>query len=154
MTPRIFIITHASKIVRTFRIYILHLKGYKNIDKNAIIESNVKLDKIHRGGVFVGCNTLIASGTTILTHEHVYRNSNEHDMPYVVDTHIGERCFIGVGSMILPGVTIGNECIIGAGSVVTKDIPANSMAVGVPAKIIRFGIRMDNMATLVVEGTE
>ena len=44
---------------------------------------------------------------------------------------------IGIGAIILNGVTIGPGCIIGAGAVVTKDIPAHSLAMGVPAKPIR-----------------
>ena len=50
---------------------------------------------------------------------------------------IGNNCFIGARSTILPGVTIGDNTIIGAGSVVTKDIPSNVVAVGNPCKIIK-----------------
>ena len=50
---------------------------------------------------------------------------------------IGKNCWIGEKAIILPGVTIGNNTIIGAGSVVTKDIPADSIAVGNPAKVIK-----------------
>lgn len=50
---------------------------------------------------------------------------------------IGDNCFIGTGSIIMPGVTIGNNTVIGAGSVVTKDIPANSVAAGVPARVVK-----------------
>jgi maltose O-acetyltransferase len=53
---------------------------------------------------------------------------------------IGSRCFIGGGSLILPGVTIGDECIIGAGSVVFDDVPPRSIAGGNPARIIRSDI--------------
>ena len=49
---------------------------------------------------------------------------------------VGEHTFIGTRSIIMPGVTIGRRCVIGAGSVVTNDIPDNSVAVGVPAKVI------------------
>ncbi len=49
---------------------------------------------------------------------------------------IGNNVFIGARSIILYNVKIGNNCIIGAGSIVTKDIPDNSVAVGVPAKVI------------------
>jgi len=51
--------------------------------------------------------------------------------------HIGRRVFIGVNVVIMPGVTIGDNSFIGAGSVVTKDIPANSVAVGAPARVVR-----------------
>jgi len=50
---------------------------------------------------------------------------------------IGSFTFIGTGAIILPKVIIGKNVIIGAGSVVTKDIPNNSLAVGVPAKVIK-----------------
>lgn len=50
---------------------------------------------------------------------------------------IGDNCFIGTGSIIVPGVTIGSNTFIGAGSVVTKDIPANSVAAGVPARVVK-----------------
>lgn len=50
---------------------------------------------------------------------------------------IGNGCWIGGGVIILPGVTIGDGSVIGAGSVVTKDISANSVAVGNPCKVIR-----------------
>lgn len=49
---------------------------------------------------------------------------------------IGNNCNIGWDTMIMPGVTIGNNVIVGAGSIVTKDIPNDSIAAGVPAKII------------------
>ena len=49
---------------------------------------------------------------------------------------IGDNCHIGMNALIMPGVTIGNNCIIGAGAVVTHDVPDNSVAVGVPARVI------------------
>ena len=50
---------------------------------------------------------------------------------------IGNNVWIGSGANILPGVSIGDNSIIGAGSIVIKDIPANSVAVGIPAKVIK-----------------
>ena len=49
---------------------------------------------------------------------------------------IGDNVHIGLDSVIMPGVTIGNNVIIGCGAIVTKDIPDNSIAVGVPARVI------------------
>jgi len=50
---------------------------------------------------------------------------------------IGDRCWIGSNTIILPGVTIGDNVVVGAGSVVTKDIPSDVIVAGSPAKIIR-----------------
>lgn len=49
---------------------------------------------------------------------------------------IGDDCWLGAGTNVLPGVTIGNGCTIGAGSLVTKDIPPFSVAYGVPARVV------------------
>ena len=135
-----------SRYVRRTRITLLHLKGYSNISKNTVIESGVKFDKLNRKGIHIGSGCLIASGTTILTHEHIFVKPD--GSYYFKDTYIGNNCFIGVNSLICPGVQIGNECVVGGGSIVTKDIPGNSMAVGVPAKIIKVGIHMNENASL------
>jgi maltose O-acetyltransferase len=50
---------------------------------------------------------------------------------------IGDDVWIGGNAVILPGVTIGNNCVVAAGAVVTKDVPANSLVAGVPARIIK-----------------
>ena len=50
---------------------------------------------------------------------------------------VGNNVWFGGGVKVLPGVTIGDNCVIGAGSVVTKDIPANSLAVGNPCRVLR-----------------
>ncbi|MBP5615893.1 MAG: sugar O-acetyltransferase, partial [Alphaproteobacteria bacterium] len=50
---------------------------------------------------------------------------------------IGKNVLIGANSILLSGVTIGDNSVVGAGSVVTKDIPANTIAVGNPAKVIK-----------------
>jgi exopolysaccharide acyltransferase PssR len=70
-------------------------------------------------------------------------------MPFIADTYIGENCFIGINAMILPGVRIGDQVIVGAGAVVTKDVPANSVVAGNPAKVIKTGITMNSRAELV-----
>ena len=50
---------------------------------------------------------------------------------------IGDNVWIGGGAIILPGVTVGENTVIGAGAVVTKDMPANVVAVGNPARVVR-----------------
>ena len=87
--------------------------------------------------VTIGRKTLIAPGVHIYTAQHPLdadeRDAYENCLPVT----IGERCWIGGHATICPGVTIGDRWVIGAGSVVTHDIPADSLAVGNPAKVIR-----------------
>ena len=93
------------------------------------------------GNVTIKRNTLIASFVAVVGENHSM--NPEAGIGYgkqrliKQDVEIGENCWIGEKVMILPGVTVGNWCIIGAGSVVNKSIPAYSIAVGNPAKVIK-----------------
>ena len=150
MNYRVFVIEHLSKIVRDLRILNLHIKGYKNISKKCIIERNVLLDKVKPSGIHIGEGSLIAAGTAILCHEHIYRDARDSRVPYTKDTFVGKRCFVGVRALILPGVVIGDDCVIGAGCLVNKDIPDGSMAVGVPARIVKTGLKLNNRAEIII----
>lgn len=146
MSIHLYIRAKLSKYVRAYRMWILHRKGYVNISKDTVIEGGVGLDKLNRKGIHIGSGCLIASGTTILTHEHIFVKPD--GSYYFKDTYIGNNCFIGVRSLICPGVHIGNECVVGGGTIVTKDVPDNCMVVGVPAKIVKKGIHMNDHARL------
>ncbi len=89
----------------------------------------------------IGSNTTVSFDVAFVTHDgatRVIRNLPGKNKETVIyrPIVIGENCFIGCRSTILSGVTIGDNTIIGAGSVVNKDIPSNSVAVGVPCKVI------------------
>jgi acetyltransferase-like isoleucine patch superfamily enzyme len=146
---RIRILEILGPIIQNIRLFLLTLKGYKNISKRVIIERGVNLDRVYPEDIHIGDGCLIASKATILCHEHVYRDEQNPELPLRKKVLIGRRCFIGVGAFILPGVNIGDDCIIGAGTVVTKDIPAGSLAVGVPAKVIKSGLKLNESAILI-----
>lgn len=82
----------------------------------------------------------ISSNVSFITHDGgtwAFRDRPEYaDVIKYGKIHVGERTFIGAGSIIMPGVTIGKRCVIGAGSVVTKDVPDGCVAVGAPARVI------------------
>lgn len=91
--------------------------------------------------ISIGDNTTISFDVAFVNHDGGTRvirnlpNQNKETVIYGKIT-IGNNCFIGCRTTILPGVKIGDNTIIGAGSIVTKDIPSNSVACGVPCKVI------------------
>jgi acetyltransferase-like isoleucine patch superfamily enzyme len=132
--------------MQNFRLWLYRKKGY-DIGDGCIIEK-IKLDKVYPQGIHIGKECLIASGVVILTHDHCKRIGPSILDCYVTNTIIGNRCFVALNSIIMPGVTIGDECIVGAGSVVTKDVPGHCVVAGNPARIIRRGISMSRRAEL------
>jgi len=70
------------------------------------------------------------------THETEVQ-SRRDNIEYARAVTIGDDCWIGGNTVILPGVTIGKGCTVGAGSVVTRDIPPFSVAVGSPARVVK-----------------
>lgn len=105
-----------------------------NIGKGVFINAGCRFQD--QGGITIGDSSLIGHNVVITTLNHSFAPENRGDM-IPVPVVIGKRVWIGSNSTILPGVTIGDNAIIGAGSVVTKDIPANMIAVGNPAKVIK-----------------
>lgn len=84
-----------------------------------------------------GCH--ITDGVKFETHDGgtlLFRKEIP-DLEITKPITIGDECYIGNNVIILPGVNIGNHCIIGAGAIVSRDIPDNSVAVGVPARVIK-----------------
>ena len=89
--------------------------------------------------ITLGNNVHITDGVKFITHDGgtlLYRNQIP-DLEITKPIVVGDDVYIGNNVIILPGVTIGNNVVIGAGAVVTKDIPDNSVAVGVPARVIK-----------------
>jgi acetyltransferase-like isoleucine patch superfamily enzyme len=86
-------------------------------------------------GISIGDNTIFASGVKIISANHNKYDYKCHDISLPIS--IGENCWLGANSVILPGVQIGNNVIVAAGSVVTKSFDSNLIIGGVPAKIIK-----------------
>jgi len=93
-----------------------------------------------QGGVEIGDRTLISMHCRILSSNHGLPAPGKpiRDEPdELLPTRIGCDVWLGAGLTVLGGVTIGDGCVVGAGAVVTESLPANSVAVGVPAKVVR-----------------
>ena len=92
-----------------------------------------------RGPIEIGNDCIFGPNVAIHSENHIYSNPNipiRQQGATRMGVRIGNDCWIGEGAVILDGVTIGSGCIIAAGAVVTKDVPANSVVGGVPAKLI------------------
>ncbi|MEM7667690.1 MAG: acyltransferase [Pseudomonadota bacterium] len=105
-----------------------------DIHPTAEISLSAKFDTSFPAGVHVGAHSYIAFETRMLCHDRT--------RGLRLDTRVGENCFIGGRSLIMPGVEIGDNCVVGAGSVVTKSVPPRSVVAGNPAQILRSDIEV------------
>ena len=126
---------------------------YNQIGENSIVYNqltvvrpkNVKIGKnvtvmngalmMSAGGITLEDNVLIAANVQLISNNH-----DPYDR-YIITCKpilIKEGAWVGAGATILPGVTVGKHAIIGANSVVSKDIPDYAVAVGCPAKVIKY----------------
>lgn len=91
------------------------------------------------GGIEIGADTLISPGVMIVSHQHSFRQRElsirEQPLRFgrVV---VGRNVWIGANAVVLPGVRLEDGVVVGAGAVVTRDIPAESVALGVPARVV------------------
>ena len=93
-----------------------------------------------RGGLTIGHNCLLAGGTMICGVHHGMQDIDipmRHQISESAPIIIGDDVWIGMRSVIMPGVTIGKGAVIGAGSIVTKDIPPFCIAIGSPCVVQR-----------------
>lgn len=117
-----------------------------DISNTGFIASNVKFDSVaYADKISVGENTIISGGVSILVHDYSVATAIRTIAPvkkgalphFLREVKIGNNCFIGMRSIILPGTTIGDDTIVGAGSVVKGNIPSGVIVAGNPAKIIK-----------------
>jgi acetyltransferase-like isoleucine patch superfamily enzyme len=117
--------------------------------------------RVHEGEVSIGAKTVIGQECTISAYQHVSigreciiadrvmlidfdHGVTEVDRPvrlqgiYKRDVHVGHNVWMGYGACVLRGVTIGDNSIVGTSSVVTRDVPANAVIAGAPARLIRM----------------
>ncbi len=109
--------------------------------------ANFNLTVLDHGGVTFGDNVMIGPNCTIVTAIHPIKYEernlkkdevgNLYDVETAKPVKIGDNCWLGASVTVCPGVTIGNGSVILPGSVVTENVPENSMAGGVPCKVIK-----------------
>lgn len=131
-------------------------KIFGKIHKTAYLEPpffvdygcNIELGKNFYGNfnlTFLDC-TVIKIGDSVLVGPNVCFTTATHPVDptaranaveYAKPIFVGNNVWIGAGVTVLPGVTIGDNAVVGAGSVVTRDVPANTVVVGIPAKVVK-----------------
>lgn len=116
---------------------------YTDFGKNITVGDHVFINAgckfQDQGGIYIGDETFIGHNVVLATLDHDIDPEKRY-MLYPAPIHIGKRVWIGSNVVITKGVTIGDNSVIAAGAVVTKDVPANVVAGGVPAKVMR-GVR-------------
>ena len=99
---------------------------------------NFNFTALDVAAITIGDDVQIGPNVQLLTPTHPLEPGPRRDqLEAAKPITIGNNVWIGGGAIILPGVTVGENSVVGAGSVVTKDVPANVVAVGNPARVIR-----------------
>lgn len=112
--------------------------GGRHVHFGNDIYANFNLTLVDDTHIYVGDRTKFGPNVIVDTATHpILPELREKGCQYNLPVRIGRNCWIGAGSIILPGVTIGDNTVIGAGSIVTHDIPANVVAYGSPCKVAR-----------------
>ncbi len=119
----------------------------ENIEFGDNFYANYNFAVLDNGMIKIGHDVMIGMNGTLATSVHPMRwqdrnmkvenDGSLYAPEYTRPITIGDNCWLASNVTVVGGVTIGEGCVIGAGSVVTRDIPANSFAAGVPARVVR-----------------
>lgn len=112
------------------QLYAMGLKAGKNFNP----QKGFDLDPSHCWLISIGDDVTFGPRVQILAHDASMHGALGYTK--IGRVTIGDRVFIGAGSIVLPGVSIGSDVIVGAGSVVTKDIPGGMVYAGNPARAV------------------
>jgi maltose O-acetyltransferase len=136
--------TARERVQRATLRALQRLRGELNVDRlvaqglevgrGTFIARDAYLDPGHPWLITIGEDSGLSPRTIVMVHDA----SMKHHMgcTLIARVAIGDRVFVGVGAIILPGTRIGDDSIIGAGAVVRGDIPAGSLVIGNPAKVV------------------
>lgn len=125
------------KVPDTFRVFP---PFYTDFGKNITVGEGVFINACchfqDHGGITIGDGSQIGHNVVFATLNH-FIEAEKRKMTYSAPIVLGKNVWVGSNATILQGVTIGDNSVIGAGAVVAQDIPANAVAVGVPARVIK-----------------
>jgi acetyltransferase-like isoleucine patch superfamily enzyme len=126
---------------RKIRPWVLRKIGC-HVGKDVFVGSQVWIDAGHADLIYIEDHAHVGGRAILLCHKHDLSNYYVGDdyakLPYKTgEIHLGRGCSTGTDTIIMPGVSIGEGAVVGAGSLITKDIPAWTIAVGRPAKVVK-----------------
>lgn len=129
---------------------LLHAKGTFHIEHGFICVfgtnitigdnffANYNVQLLDPNTIEIGDNVLIAPNVIVCTAGHpVDPRLRDQGLEFAKPIVIGNSVWIGAGAIILPGVTVGDNSVIGAGAIVNRDVPANCIVAGNPARIVK-----------------
>jgi len=131
----IFSLLAYNSPMNSWRVKFHQWRGV-NIEGNVFIGLRVTLDHSFPQYIYIKANAALAGNIYVTAHSNPYKHFNKTLLSYVAPVVIDEGAWIGVGSLILPGVTIGKYSVVSAGSVVVADVDEKKIVSGNPAKII------------------
>jgi acetyltransferase-like isoleucine patch superfamily enzyme len=140
------LVFHPENISLGRNVYIGHhaiLKGYYRNEMRIGDETWIGQQCFFHaaGGLTIGARVGVAPAVKILTSHHAEAGRETAVIDSPVETApvvIEDDADIGVGAVLLPGVTVGRGAVVGAGAVVTEDVPPYAVVVGVPARVLRY----------------
>lgn len=103
-----------------------------SIGKNVVVMNNALF--MAAGGVTIEDDVLVAANVQLISNNH---DLYDHQILTCKPVVLKRNCWIGAGATILPGVTVGENAVVEAGSVVTRDVEANTVVVGNPARVVK-----------------
>jgi maltose O-acetyltransferase len=136
--------TARERLKRLKARVLQRLRGELNVDRliaaglevgeRTFIARGVYLDPGHPWLITIGDDSGLSPGVFVITHDASMRRHTGHTR--LARVVIGNRVFVGVGAILLPGSRIGDGAIVGAGAVVRGDVPPGSLVVGNPARVV------------------
>ena len=123
----------SREVIHKLRRLYFNRVWQTDLGEGSVVSFSAKLDKTNPRGLHIGKYTVVTFGAAILTHDAVNVRNR--------DVRIGDNCFIGAHSLILPGVTIGDNCIVAAATVVARDVPSGCLVAGNPARVVETNVK-------------
>ncbi|NRO50988.1 DapH/DapD/GlmU-related protein [Lactobacillus helveticus] len=116
----------------------------RNIKLGERVFINANVMMVDLGGITIEDDVLIGSGAYLISVNHQLDPHHRKELE-LKPVLIKKNAWIGAKATILPGVTVGENAVVAAGAVVTKDVPANTVVAGMPAKVIKKSTKKDVM---------